>query len=44
MRVNQVGEVCAQALYNAQALVTRDPALKRQFEAAAREEIGRAHV
>ncbi len=38
MRVNQVGEVCAQALYNAQALVTRDPALKRQFEAAAREE------
>ena len=38
MRVNQVGEVCAQALYNAQALVTQDPALKRQFEAAAREE------
>ena len=38
MRVNQVGEVCAQALYNAQALVTRDPALKRHFESAAREE------
>ena len=38
MRVNQVGEVCAQALYSAQALVTRDPVLKRRFEAAAREE------
>lgn len=38
MRVNHVGEVCAQALYNAQALTTRDPALKRQFENAAREE------
>lgn len=38
MRVNQVGEVCAQALYNAQALVTRDALLKRQFDAAAREE------
>lgn len=38
MRVNHVGEVCAQALYVAQALATRDPALRRQFEAAAREE------
>lgn len=38
MRVNHVGEVCAQALYSAQALVTKDPALKRQFEAAGREE------
>lgn len=38
MRVNHVGEVCAQALYNAQALVTRDPALKLQFESAGREE------
>jgi len=38
MRVNHVGEVCAQALYNAQALATDDPALKQQFEAAAREE------
>ncbi|KQW40079.1 2-polyprenyl-3-methyl-6-methoxy-1,4-benzoquinone monooxygenase [Rhizobacter sp. Root404] len=38
MRVNHVGEVCAQALYNAQALTTRDPALRRQFEHAAREE------
>lgn len=38
MRVNHVGEVCAQALYTGQALVTRDPALKAHFEAAAREE------
>ena len=38
MRVNHVGEVCAQALYNAQTLATDDAALKRQFEAAAREE------
>ena len=38
MRVNHVGEVCAQALYNAQALSTRDPLLKRHFELAAREE------
>ena len=38
MRVNHVGEVCAQALYSAQALVTRDPALRRHFEHAAGEE------
>ncbi len=38
MRVNQVGEVCAQALYNAQSLATRDASVKRQFDAAAREE------
>ena len=38
MRVNHVGEVCAQALYSAQGLSTRDPHLQRQFEAAAREE------
>lgn len=38
MRVNHVGEVCAQALYQAQAMATRDPALKRTFEEAAREE------
>lgn len=38
MRVNHVGEVCAQALYSAQALATRDPELKRHLEAAAREE------
>ncbi len=38
MRVNHVGEVCAQALYTAQALVTRDEALRHQLDAAAREE------
>jgi ubiquinone biosynthesis monooxygenase Coq7 len=38
MRVNHVGEVCAQALYSAQALTTRDATLRRQFEQAAREE------
>lgn len=39
MRVNHVGEVCAQALYNSQALTARDPALRRHYEAAAREEV-----
>lgn len=38
MRVNHVGEVCAQALYTAQALATRNPALRRHFERAADEE------
>lgn len=38
MRVNHVGEVCAQALYNAQALVTRDPQLRADLLDAAREE------
>ena len=38
MRVNHVGEVCAQALYEAQALGTRDPRLREAFAEAAREE------
>ncbi len=38
MRVNHVGEVCAQALYASQAWGTNSPALKAQFEHAAREE------
>ncbi|HTQ01121.1 MAG TPA: 2-polyprenyl-3-methyl-6-methoxy-1,4-benzoquinone monooxygenase [Casimicrobiaceae bacterium] len=38
MRVNHTGEVCAQALYAAQALVARDPAVEARFAAAAREE------
>lgn len=38
MRVNHVGEVCAQALYAAQALATKDPALARHFDTAARDE------
>jgi ubiquinone biosynthesis monooxygenase Coq7 len=39
MRVNHVGEVCAQALYQAQALTARDPGLRGQMDRAAREEI-----
>jgi 3-demethoxyubiquinol 3-hydroxylase len=39
MRVNHVGEVCAQALYQAQALTARTPELRRQMLAAAREEL-----
>ncbi|MGH8798735.1 MAG: 2-polyprenyl-3-methyl-6-methoxy-1,4-benzoquinone monooxygenase [Casimicrobiaceae bacterium] len=38
MRVNHTGEVCAQALYQAQALVARDPEVRSRFAAAAREE------
>jgi ubiquinone biosynthesis monooxygenase Coq7 len=38
MRVNHVGEVCAQALYTAQALATPNEALRRHFEKAADEE------
>ncbi|KND56302.1 2-octaprenyl-3-methyl-6-methoxy-1,4-benzoquinol hydroxylase [Candidatus Paraburkholderia kirkii] len=38
MRVNHVGEVCAQALYQAQKLATDSPELKASFEHAAREE------
>ncbi len=38
MRVNHVGEVCAQALYNAQARFATDPAMAAQFREAAREE------
>jgi len=39
MRVNHVGEVCAQALYRAQALTARSAALRQQMERAAREEV-----
>jgi ubiquinone biosynthesis monooxygenase Coq7 len=38
MRVNHVGEVCAQALYQGQALTARDPATRASLEQAAREE------
>ncbi len=38
MRVNHVGEVCAQALYQGQALTARDPAARQALESAAREE------
>ena len=38
MRVNHVGEVCAQALYEGQALVARDGLTRQSLEEAAREE------
>ncbi|MFM0047800.1 2-polyprenyl-3-methyl-6-methoxy-1,4-benzoquinone monooxygenase [Paraburkholderia sediminicola] len=38
MRVNHVGEVCAQALYQAQKLATRSPSLRAVFNHAAIEE------
>jgi ubiquinone biosynthesis monooxygenase Coq7 len=38
MRVNHVGEVCAQALYQAQALTARSERLRAQMATAAREE------
>ncbi len=38
MRVNHVGEICAQALYEAQGKFARNPALREQFAQAGREE------
>jgi ubiquinone biosynthesis monooxygenase Coq7 len=38
MRINHVGEVCAQALYSGQAAVARDPATRAGLLAAAAEE------
>lgn len=38
MRVNHTGEVCAQALYQGQALTARDTAAKQALERAAQEE------
>ncbi len=38
MRVNHVGEVCAQALYNAQARFARSEPMRAQFAQAGREE------
>lgn len=42
MRVNHAGEVCAQALYDGQALTARKPEIKAALESAAREE--QAHL
>lgn len=39
MRVNHVGEVCAQALYEAQGVTARNPVLRQQMAAAARDEV-----
>ena len=38
MRINHVGEVCAQALYQGQALTARNAETQRSLERAAREE------
>jgi len=38
MRVNHVGEICAQALYQGQALTSRDPEVTRALRHAAEEE------
>lgn len=38
MRVNHVGEVCAQALYDSQGRFARNEALREQFRQAGREE------
>jgi 3-demethoxyubiquinol 3-hydroxylase len=38
MRVDHAGEVCAQALYAGQALVARDPQVRRALEIAGSEE------
>ncbi|HLO62849.1 MAG TPA: 2-polyprenyl-3-methyl-6-methoxy-1,4-benzoquinone monooxygenase [Azonexus sp.] len=38
MRVNHCGEICAQALYQGQALTSRDPAVKNALRSAAMEE------
>ncbi len=39
MRVNHVGEICAQALYQSQALFSRTDELRQHFNAAAEEEL-----
>jgi ubiquinone biosynthesis monooxygenase Coq7 len=39
MRVNHVGEVCAQALYQSQKLVARDPQIQEMLEHSAQEEM-----
>jgi ubiquinone biosynthesis monooxygenase Coq7 len=39
IRVDHVGEVCAQALYEAQALGAREPGIRAALERASREEV-----
>lgn len=38
MRVNHVGEICAQALYQGQSITSRNPGLRIELTQAAREE------
>lgn len=39
MRINHTGEVCAQALYQGQALTAKLPEVRREMESAAAEEV-----
>jgi ubiquinone biosynthesis monooxygenase Coq7 len=39
MRVNHVGEVCAQALYQSQKLVARNPEIRQMLDHSGQEEI-----
>jgi ubiquinone biosynthesis monooxygenase Coq7 len=39
MRVNHVGEICAQALYQSQSLFSRNASLSAHFQEAAQEEL-----
>ncbi len=39
MRVNHVGEICAQALYQGQAITARDAGLRESLQSAADEEV-----
>ena len=39
MRVNHCGEICAQALYQGQALTSRDPAIREALRRASDEEV-----
>lgn len=39
MRINHVGEVCAQALYRGQALMCKEASVRQVFETAAQEEV-----
>ncbi|RLU03817.1 MAG: 2-polyprenyl-3-methyl-6-methoxy-1,4-benzoquinone monooxygenase [Ketobacter sp.] len=43
MRVNHTGEVCAQALYQGQAVTARLPRIRRQMEISAQEEEDHLH-
>lgn len=38
MRINHVGEICAQALYDAQAMFSQDPAVKQRLQRSGLEE------
>jgi len=43
MRINHTGEVCAQALYQGQALTAKLPDVRHEMEQAAQEEIDHLH-